>query len=483
MNNIALTKLAFDGGVWIFSSTFARQFILFGLNVFFARMLLVDDFALLVVVFTFVALIQVYSEFGISIAIIQKKDLVDADFDNAIYLSTIITFLLCLLIGVFATNISSYLNQPRLSEALPFLYITAFTRSLFSVYRSFLLRRLQYKELALTETISVMCYAFSALLLLNSDPVIKDLYIAHIFSSLVLLVGAYFIVNRFPNSALSFWRCRNLLSVGIWVAFNRLLGQSSSYMDKFIVSASTTSVQLGGYYICQQLASIITNNLASAVEQTLLPLYSTIDGDRLQRGYWRAFRLYVALVTPVIIIPALHAEQIMTVLYGDRWDGFSGIFQILCVGALFGSLGGGIFGSIFYSQGMTKPLVLVGIFKVSILPVCLFVGSKWGLVGIAWSTVIFSILGRLFNQTLLKMFFGFSLFKFCKEALKPLLMATSLVFLNIVLSSMAFGFVISVFLHLSIYCVGSYFVWNTEFMLILNKLESLLHPRKDIHDI
>jgi len=478
VNNIALSKLAFDGGAWVFTSNFARQFILFGLNVFFARMLLVDDFALVAVVFTFVALIQVYSEFGISIAIIQKQDLVDADFDNAIYLSMIITFLLCLLIWVFATSISSYVNQPRLSEALPFLYITAFTRGLFSVYRSFLLRRLQYKELAVTETLSVICYASIAILLLSSGPVINDLYIAHIISSIVLLVSAFYLVNRFPNSTLSLRRCRNLLSVGIWVAINRVLGQSSSYMDKFIVSANTTSVQLGGYYVCQQLASVIANNLASSVEQTVLPLYTTIDGDRLQRGYWRVFRLYVALVTPLIVIPALHAEQIIMFLYGDRWDDFSSIFQILCVGALFGSFGGAIFGSIFYSQGMTKPVVLVGIFKVLILPICLLVGSEWGLIGIAWGIVVFSILGRIFNQALLKIFFDFSLFKFFKEALKPLSMAIFLVFIDITISPLDFGFIISVFLHLSIYFIGSYFLWNKEFLLIFNKIKSLLILRR-----
>jgi O-antigen/teichoic acid export membrane protein len=473
--------MAFDGGSWIFSSTFARQAIAFGLNVLLARTLLVDDFALMAVVFSFVALIQVYSEVGISIAIIQKRDLTNADFDNAVYLSAIICLLSCLLIGIYASNISSYLNQPKFSEAVLFLYITVFSRGLFSVYRGFLLRNLRYKAIAVIETFSTICYALCAFIFLSSNPTITNLYIAHIISSLVLFVSAYLLVNRYPKSTFSLWRCKEILSVGIWVSINRILGQSSSHLDKFIVSASTTPVQLGGYYICQQLASMITNNLASAVEQTLLPLYSRIDGERLERGYWNAFKLYVALVTPIVVIPALQAEQIITFIYGDRWDEFSEVFQILCLGAFFGALGGGIFGSIFYSQGMTKPVALVGIFKVVILPVCLLIGSNWGLIGIAWGVVVFSILGRLFNQMLLKIFFGFSILRFFKEASRPICMAMSLFIFNLLLNSIGFSFLMILFLLVTFYCLGSYFVWNKEVMLLFNKLKKTILSWSRLH--
>jgi hypothetical protein len=176
---------------------------------------------------------------------------------------------------------------------------------------------------------------------------------------------------------------------------------------------------------------------------------------------------------PIILIPAAHANVLIDLLYGSAWQFSAEIFQILSMFSLIGALGGGLFASIMYATARTKELALVGMFRIVALPLCVYVGSAYGLSGVAWGVVVFAALGRLMNQAILRYSLGFRFMRMFEETYKFLAVGILMAALG---WNRADGLVdviqISV-LQLSIWVLGMYLLCRTDLKQFSEKLRAL----------
>lgn len=70
---MGLAKKVILGTSWIFAGNFSTQIVAFILNVVLARILLPEDFGSVALISSFLAILQVLGELGISVAIVQKR--------------------------------------------------------------------------------------------------------------------------------------------------------------------------------------------------------------------------------------------------------------------------------------------------------------------------------------------------------------------------------------------------------------------------
>ena len=82
-----LLKAAISGTFWMFSASITQQFIRFLISLLLARILIPTDFGTAALVSSIVALIQVFSELGVSVAIVQRKSMSAITVDSALILS------------------------------------------------------------------------------------------------------------------------------------------------------------------------------------------------------------------------------------------------------------------------------------------------------------------------------------------------------------------------------------------------------------
>ena len=71
----------------MFSASITQQFIRFLISLVLARILIPTDFGTAALVMGIVALIQVFSELGVSVAIVQRKSISAVTLDSALILS------------------------------------------------------------------------------------------------------------------------------------------------------------------------------------------------------------------------------------------------------------------------------------------------------------------------------------------------------------------------------------------------------------
>lgn len=418
---MSLAKKAMLGAGWILAGNTSTQVMAFLINILLARLLLPWDFGSVAVISSFLAILQVLGEMGISVAVVQRKDLSKDTLHNAFWLSCLSTSLIGLTIWGTAPSISSFFENEELTALFRLAAFSYCFRGLYSFCNCLLLREMLYKKIALIHFAGVISSGSVSVFLAFKGMGAFSVVWGQVVSAALMLAIAWKTAQYVPRLVWHFSEIRSLLSFGLWVSLNRLLNNIAGKVDAMIIGRSIGTAELGQYYLAQRLILILPSLVTGMLDQVLLPVYSRLQSDaqRIEKGYWDSLLLSSILTVPPICLIFLFSEELIFLLYGDRWMEVIPLMRIMTIFAFAGCFGGGIFGSVMYAQGKTRGMAVVSAFRVVTLPLCLLLGSRWGVTGVAWGFSTYAVIGRLFNQFVMKMTLGYSMLRFFFVISKP----------------------------------------------------------------
>jgi len=484
------SKKAVSGTIWMFSGSFGKQVINLLVYMILARILVPADIGAIAIAASIIAILQVFAELGISVAIVRQKDISTSCIDSGFVATFFSTSLIVILLWSCSQIISRFFNIPILTNLIKIAAFSYMFRGIFSLYRSLMLREMRYHMISMIEFISVFIAGITIVILANYGYGAYSIVIGQVIESALLLLWSVYLTKYIPKSLGSIKDMWNMFTFGVWVSLSRILGQSSGHLDKFLIGKLLDSTTLGGYYIAQRLVMTVPAIFTMTIDQVMLPIYSRWQNDekRIQDGYWKGMRYSAIIVFPVTGILFVFAKPIMLILFGDKWVDFTPIVRILSIFGALQGMGGGIFASVIYAVGRPKIITLVSVFRIIVLPLCVAVGSLWGIIGVAYGTVIFGIIARLFNQYLLTFFLNYKFVKFFNVLLRPLLIicptmlfsASLLTFIptqNILFTALALSAcVMLTILFYSFLCLK---LLRQETFFIFNELKSKIFKSND----
>jgi len=433
---------AINGMLWMLTGSGSAQALLFIITVILARILAPEDFAAVALITAVLAIANTFTEMGLSVAVVQRTDTTPTLLDSAFTLTLIFFLLISITIFFLSEPFARYYRLPLLSSLGRIAAITLFFQGLNSFYRSLLLRETRYKAISLIALLSVCINGAIAITLAFLG------YGAYsiLWGQLGANIGAFIIflsVKRFiPHGIGSIKFMRELLGFGAWVSIGRILGTAAGQFDRFLIGKILSQKDLGGYHIASRLTMAVPSLLTGMIDQVLLPIFSNSKNDALiiERGYWKGLRYSAILIVPISLVIAIYARPLVFLILGEKWLYVIHIIQIISIFSVFQGMGGGIFASAIYASGIPKLTSITNIFRIIALPFFVWIGSQWGLMGVAWGVAVFGIVGRLFNQWLLKMYLGYSFLKFFRVIAKPIAANTGL---------LACGMICQLFINLS----------------------------------
>ena len=121
----------------------------------------------------------------------------------------------------------------------------------------------------------------------------------------------------------------------------------------------------------------------------LFPVYSLIQDEsaRLKRAYLASLFLSAIIVTPILACLGVAAPEIMAGVFGPEWIGAAAPLQILCVGGLFHSMYG-LGDSLARAKGAVYWKFACHSIYAACVFSCSFIGSRWGINGVAVGVVV-----------------------------------------------------------------------------------------------
>lgn len=358
-----------------------------------ARVLTPGDFGLFGVASLTLSLIEVFTETGINIFLIQQKDDADKFINTAWIVSIIRGCVIASLIYFFAPTISSFFHSSHAEILVRWMALVPLVRGFINPSVAMFIKDLEFHREFIYRTLQFAVESLATLFFV---------LVRHDALSLVfgLICGALFeaglsFIMAHPRPRLKFEKhlFAKVLHYGKWLTAAGIFDYLYQNADNIVVGRILGPTSLGFYSMAYRVSSVPISEFSDVFSRATFPVYAKISDDRgrLLKAFYKSLAMTTLLVLPVGFVFLFFPEFIVRILLGEQWLPVASVLRIL---ALFGvlraisNLATGLFYSIHRQDVVTKTtfISLLGLL-IPIVPLV----SIWGIWGAAVSALIGTI--------------------------------------------------------------------------------------------
>lgn len=339
---------------------------------------------------TVTTLITLIAEFGFGAAIIQAREL-NRDILSSIFGAAVI-FGLCSALTVYflAPLAASFYNEEQLTPLLQMASLNFVILAFGTVPDGQLRRAHQFKLLGLTDFASILTGSISTFAFAVNNFGVWSLILGSLTSSLsrVMILQAFSSERVAPS--LKVYRAIKLIHFGGQVAISRIAGYVVGHSDLLIAGRFLGKSALGNYYVALDLAMMPLNKIMSIANQAAVPILAQLhrESHNNQKDILiRALKLMAYVILPCLWGMASISQYLIQVVLGDQWSDAALAMQIICLALPFKAIIA-LISTAMISYGRADIEIKNNLINAAIFPVLFFIGTQYGLTGIAFSWCI-----------------------------------------------------------------------------------------------
>lgn len=403
-------KQTISGIEWSAGAQIAKQILQFIISIILIRLLTPKDFGLIGMIMVFIGFASLFSEMGFGAALIQKKEIEERHLSSIFWLNIVTGLILTGILLAIAPVIATFYNEPRLKLFTMVLSTTFFIGSLSIVQKTILIRSMNFRMLAIIETLTMSIAGIFAIILaflgLGVWSLVWQAFVSAIIGVIILWVHSdwkpYLQFNRDAVKEL-FGFSGNLLGFNVFNYWAR-------NMDNLLIGKVIGSSGLGIYNRAYYLMLTPLSQISSIVGKVMFPVLSKIQDDkvRVKHLYLSTISIIALITFPMMMGLMLVANSFVLVLFGPKWIDVVALLRVLCFIGMMQSVVTTV-GWIYTSQGRTDWMfrwgIVAGIIAVISFIIGIWIGSIMAVVYCYASANIlllyhnFAIPGKLIDMT------------------------------------------------------------------------------------
>jgi len=439
-----------------------------GTTLILARLLTPEDYGLMAMSMIVIDFIGFFNEVGIGSAIVQKKNLTDAEVNGCFAIALISSTVLFLATIIASPFIADFFNTPHLQLIISILAIAFILGAFSTVPLAFLRKGMHFKIIAGVTLLSVITNSLVCLALASMGKGVWSLVWGFIASS-VVQTACYFILSHWrPKKPYGIREAMGLVVYGLHVTSSRIFWFAYSNADKVIIGKLLGIRPLGIYDMAFSLATLPSGQITSLVTNVASPLFSKLQHDlpRLSSVILKLSRGIAYATYPALIGMLATSRELIAVVLGTKWVDILIPFAALCLMGLIKSVDP-LLSQVLIATGHAKKLSAYTALCGIVMSISVVVGAYFdGLRGVSlvWVLIYPMLSAKLLYDTC--KITGMRMFDYYKSLL-PVLMG-SLAMGGIVLSvreiALYFSLALPIVLTLEI-VIGflSYLLWVIYF--------------------
>ena len=386
-----LRRHATAGARWITVATATRiaaQFVQLGIL---ARMLRVEDFGLMAMVNVVLAFSQTFGDAGVSNAIIYYRDAKREELSSLYWLNVLSGVAVFGLVWLLSPQIARFYHQPPLTALLRVAAVIFIIGPLGRQFEVLSERELRFRRLALIETGAVIVGSATGIVLAMRGHGVWSLVWATVLQS---AVSAF----SLATVGWSTWRpmlrfvpreCRRFVQFGLYQMGERTLNLLGQNLDKLVIGAMMGPRPLGYYELAYRLIARPYQIINPIFTRVAFPVFSAVSGDRdrVRKGFLELIEVVAAIAMPLYFCMLALADPFIRVQLGEGYEPTIGLLRILSMLGLMYAIGSPM-GSLLMGCGRADVGFYLNVVRTTLFLGGIWLGSRWGLTGIAYALVI-----------------------------------------------------------------------------------------------
>lgn len=321
------------GSIWKVVEQFSTRGLSMVVSIILARILSPNDYGLIALTTIFTNFSSILIDGGFSTALIRKKYVDEYDYSSTLLISFTISTLLYAVIFLFAPWISTYYGEPELAGVLRVIGLVLFIQAFGSIRTAYVNRNLQFKLLFMCNffgtLISGIIGVIAAYAGLGVWALVAQQLLQQLILTLLLLVRLKWRLSiKFDIS-----RIKEMLKFSFGVVLASLINFISSSLYSLIIGKKYTVEDLGYFDKGGQLPTQMSLYTFGAMSNVLLPTLASHQSDivRVKQIVRKVVRMTSYLISPMMFGLALITEEVVVLLFTEKWLPITRIMQWNCL--------------------------------------------------------------------------------------------------------------------------------------------------------
>jgi teichuronic acid exporter len=318
--------------IWKLMEYGGAQLIQAIVQIILARLLMPEEYGLVVLVVALILVANVFLETGLNMALIQKKDVDEVDFSSVFYLNILIAGILYSALFFMAPYIAGFYKEPQLVSIIRVLSLTLFIGAVNTCQGAFLSRNMMFKKLFLSSLGGTLVAGIVGIAAAYAGWGVWALVVNNVARQLLVTIIIWFTVKWRPQLIFSLERVKSLFSYGSKMMASGLIYTLYENAVSLIIVRAYSPSALGFYNRGSQFPKLIMMNINGSIQAVMLPTLSHYQEDRkrVKNMVRRSVMTSSFIVFPMMAGLAAVADPMVRILLTEKWLPAVPYLQIFC---------------------------------------------------------------------------------------------------------------------------------------------------------
>jgi O-antigen/teichoic acid export membrane protein len=373
-----------------------------------ARLLTPDEYGISVLGGAVFAVAEAIRALGGGAYLIQKRELTSDDVRSSFTVSLAVTIVLTVALVLLSGPLTRYFVTPDLGRYIEAATLGFLTGPFVYPISALMSRQLAFGTIALIGVVTATINAAASIWLASLGFSFMSFAWA---SAISAIAGMLLYLYAWNDSSIFRTRvrgCRSVIAFGAYDSATAVLYQVAETLPYFIFGRLLNVEAVG---LCQRAVTLSLfpeRVILAGVGAVALPALArqVRESGSLRQGYFRAIELITAALWPALILLALLASPVVTVLLGRQWQEVAPLVEILALALLF-SFPASLHYPVMVAAGSIRYMPPVVVLQSVVSLGILIVAARQGLRAAAFSMLLIVPLNSLLSLLLVRFVVGF----------------------------------------------------------------------------
>ena len=355
-----------------------------------ARILLPSQFGNYGIALLVLGFLEVLTETGINIFLIQEKGDIQKYLNSAWVVSIIRGTLICLVILLTSPLIVKFFNVAQAKNLLYLISAVAFVRGFINPMKVAFQKKLQFmKEFLFQGSLYLIDagIATSLGIITRSE---SAMIIGMLAAAITEVFLSFILFKEKPKLFFEKDKVLKVINSGKWVTGAGVFSYLFQNIDNIVVGKFLGTSSLGFYQQAYNVSTLPVSEVGQIFNKVTFPVFVKISGDtqRLKKAFFKTLGVISGLVIPFSLIIFLFSRPIILLFLGENWLSIEPVLRILVIFGVLKSILNFSY-ALFLSLKLQKYVMyseLMGILGMGLVIYPMTI--RFGIVGAGASTLV-----------------------------------------------------------------------------------------------
>lgn len=409
MSEQSLKDKTVKGVGWSAIDNIVQYVVSFVVSIVLARLLSPDDYGLIGIVAIFTAICNTLINYGLSSALIRKKDVTDDDFSTIFVVNLMMSVTLYGIIFFCAPLIAIFFERDELVLLTRVSSVSMIIGALSLVQQTRLTKKIDFKTQTKITLIASISSGLIGVLMAIFEYGVWALVAQGIVSNGVRTILLW-IYNRWaPRLYFSVKSFNELFGFGWKLMLSSLLDSIWKELYQVVVGKYYSPATLGQYTRAKHFSQLFSSNLTNVIQRVSYPVLSDIQDnrERMVSAYRKIIKTTMFVTAASMFALAAVSEPLLYCLIGPKWHEAAVFLPFICLtGSMYPLHAINL--NMLQLQGRSDIFLILEIIKkiIAIAPLC--VGIFIGIMPMLYVSLVTSIVNFFMNSSYSGRLIGYS---------------------------------------------------------------------------